>query len=297
MSYSLAVATTFRCNLQCQYCYNDTHPGVATGYKVRPEPTINEVLIREVTQSLVALGYSQLVLTGGEPMAAPKATISWLHATDDAGLSTNVITNLTLLRPEILDALSAHRSLTCTVSLGAHEAAHHDRLRGKFDVTRRNLETLAARSIRLRLSIVLDAVNIATLADLEAMAIDLGASVHFVPMSPNGVGSLLPLSLTDVSASEWDSAIASCTIPASVYQLTMIRGVLLGSARVHMCHMRTKTQVLDPYGDVCGCFFRSDIRWGNIFTESPHEVFSRIPRNELWDAGCFGEHCIPLHYG
>lgn len=296
MSSDLFVATTFRCNLKCAYCYNDTHFGVAEGYKSRTSGDISQTVVIKILEEFIRCRYSTLILTGGEPLLAP-ITTTWLFEGSQRKVPTNLITNLSLMSPRHASLLARHQTLTVTISIGGADEQSHDALRGRFRQTYNNALRLAEAGVKLVLSVVLDARNILSIPAFERMAEELSASIHYAPISvPKSIDFLRERSLEKLCAEDWEKAMAACTTKESLKQLSMVKGFYMGTLQVRSCGMRTKSQVLDPWGNLKGCFFRDDIDWGNVTIEEPAAVFSRVPREQMWDAGCFGGHCIPLHY-
>ena len=96
---SLLCELTYRCNLQCPYCYN---PLALQSY--RDELTTQAW--ERVLQEAAGLGVVQVHFSGGEPaLRSDLATLVGLAA--NLGLYTNLITQGTFLDDALLDRLIA----------------------------------------------------------------------------------------------------------------------------------------------------------------------------------------------
>ncbi|MBE0460249.1 MAG: radical SAM protein [Candidatus Aminicenantes bacterium] len=124
---SLYIHPTYRCNLNCYYCYNldDREKYSAEGFY--DELTFEEYkkLLTEVKE----IGIRNLVFTGGEPLLR-KDIFSIAKFSKDFGFHNSLITNGTLITPsnakkivELFDHIS--------VSIDSYKEAENDQMRGK----------------------------------------------------------------------------------------------------------------------------------------------------------------------
>ncbi len=128
-------AITDGCNLRCPYCY-------ASSEKCLPGELTTEESLALVTQ-VAEFGASTMIFTGGEPMLRKDLFQIVQHA-NDSGLTSNIITNATMIRTPEIARRFADLFGTVTVSVDGATAETHDRTRGagSFDKTHRALRML-----------------------------------------------------------------------------------------------------------------------------------------------------------
>jgi sulfatase maturation enzyme AslB (radical SAM superfamily) len=293
---NLSVITTYRCNLTCDYCYNETHDGAAVGYRSRLERDFDEELIKRCVETLSHRNYGSLILTGGEPFLA-KCTPMWIKNGCEHRLAVRIISNASVPYDTIFESIRDRAGVTLSISVGGDNAAVHDAHRGQWERTIGNVRRLREEDADIELSYVLSSNNLDRLDKVEELGLSLGTPVRLAAISlGRSMDSLASLSLRTVRPQQWDEAISRCRSPRLLADLATIRAFYQGSLRVHSCKMRTQSQVLDPAGDLFGCFFRPDIRWGNVFEHPLSEILDRIDRQAIWSAECFGEHCLTMLY-
>jgi PqqA peptide cyclase len=189
---SLLCELTYRCNLQCPYCYN---PLALNAY--RDELTTPEWC--DVLRQAGELGIVQAHFSGGEPtLRRDLATL--IHAASRAGIYTNLITQGTFLDDALLDRLIESGLDHVQISIQAPQAEQADRIAGavvhekKLDALRRVRE----RNVALTLNCVLHRGNHDAIADVIAFAEQLGierlelANVQFYGWAYRNRGALMP---------------------------------------------------------------------------------------------------------
>jgi pyrroloquinoline quinone biosynthesis protein E len=150
---SLLCELTYRCNLQCPYCYN---PLALQAYRDELTTQDWERVLREAAQ----LGVVQAHFSGGEPtLRNDLATLVGVAA--DLEIYTNLITQGTFLDDALLERLIAAGLDHVQISIQAPEAELADRIAGavvherKADAIRRVLK----REVALTLNCVLHRLN------------------------------------------------------------------------------------------------------------------------------------------
>jgi len=122
--HRLWIYTNYDCNLSCSYCVAESFVGAERNGLTLPQ-------VRSLIDEAVALGMTELFLTGGEPFILPdifsmlSAGLERMHVT--------VLSNGILLKGKRLQQLEAlpHRErLTVQISLDGSNAATHDFYRG-----------------------------------------------------------------------------------------------------------------------------------------------------------------------
>ncbi|HEX3672226.1 MAG TPA: pyrroloquinoline quinone biosynthesis protein PqqE [Candidatus Cybelea sp.] len=150
---SLLCELTYRCNLQCPYCYN---PIPLAQY--RDELSTQQWC--EVLDSAAGLGVLQAHFSGGEPTLRRDVS-KLIGAASQAGLYTNLITQGTFLDDALLDSLLASGLDHIQISIQAPDAELADRIAGteahakKIEAIRR----VSDREVALTLNCVLHRSN------------------------------------------------------------------------------------------------------------------------------------------
>jgi PqqA peptide cyclase len=163
---SLLAELTYRCNLQCAYCYNPLDLG-----SYRDELAIDDWL--RVIGEAAQLGILQIHLSGGEPTLRPDDLVAMIAAAREYDLYTNLITQGTFLSEPLLDRLAGAGLDHIQLSLQAADAAAGDAIAGavvherKFDALRR---IVARRDFALTINCVLHRANIDAVEDMISLA-------------------------------------------------------------------------------------------------------------------------------
>lgn len=188
--FSALLELTYRCNLDCFYCYNDR--GLAG------EPLSREQWLR-LLDDLAAMQVLQLTLTGGEPLAHPDFF--------ELGGRARALGFVVRLKSNghALDAARAHRlagevdPFRVEVSLHGATAAVHDRqtrVAGSFDRLLANLEGMRAAGLRVKLNATLTAWNEGEIEAMFELADRLGLALGFgATVTPRDDGDRTPLSI------------------------------------------------------------------------------------------------------
>lgn len=182
--WKLWIYTNYDCNLRCNYCVVRSSPNA-------PRRAIGAANASRLVDEAVALGFTEVFFTGGEPFILPD--IYNMLAYSSARIRTSVLTNAMLLRGPRLEKLSAinNDNLIIQVSLDGATAAQHDAYRGKgsWDKAVEGIELLLARGFTVWLSTTETPANSAHLDDICALHRSMGIpdERHFVrPLARRG---------------------------------------------------------------------------------------------------------------
>ncbi len=190
---SLLCELTYRCNLQCPYCFNPLDLGS------RRDELERDVWLRVIDEA-AALGVVQFGFSGGEPTLRPGDLVALVARATELGGYTNLITQGTFLDDALLDALLAAGLAHVQISIQAPERALAAHIAGT-DVHERKLDAIrrvARREVALTLNCVLHRFNHATLAATIAFAEREGirrlelANVQFYGWAYRNRAALLP---------------------------------------------------------------------------------------------------------
>ena len=189
---SLLCELTYRCNLQCPYCYN---PLDLSAYRDELDTATWERVLREAAE----LGVVQAHFSGGEPTL--RRDLAQLVArAASLGLYTNLITQGTFLDDALLAELEAAGLDHVQISLQGARAESADRFAGA-QVHERKLAALE-RAVRSRLAVTLNYVlhrgNFDEIGDVIALAERFGvqklelANVQFYGWAFRNRAALIP---------------------------------------------------------------------------------------------------------
>jgi PqqA peptide cyclase len=151
---SLLCELTYRCNLQCPYCYN---PLNLSAYR----DELDAAAWRRVANEAIDLGVLQIHLSGGEPTLVPETALAVVEAAAARGAYSNLITQGTFLDEALLDRFVAAGLDHVQISIQAPEAELADRIAGArvHDAKLAAVDRVMRRNVALTLNCVLHRAN------------------------------------------------------------------------------------------------------------------------------------------
>jgi len=165
----LWIYTNYDCNLSCTYCVAESGPRA-------PRRALDLETVQRLVDEAIALNFSHLYLTGGEPFLLDE--IYEMLAYASAWAHTTVLTNGLLFNASRLDRLAAiaNGNLVVQVSLDGARPEHHDAYRGvgTWARTVAGIQRLQEHGLRLRLSTTETPANTGHLEELHAFRRSLG---------------------------------------------------------------------------------------------------------------------------
>lgn len=176
----LWVYTNFHCNLACDYC------AVASSPAADPRSFSLE-RFRDLVEEAVAEDFTELYLTGGEPLIHPDIATMLTYAAER--LPTVLLTNAMLLRGRRLERLRplvGHPNLVLQSSLDGARPDTHDRHRGAGSWLRTMDGIDAALGLRLPVRVALTETpeNTYEIPDVAKLLADLGVAPHDFAVRP-----------------------------------------------------------------------------------------------------------------
>lgn len=275
-------AITEGCNLRCPYCY-------ASSLKRLPGELSTEESLDLVSQ-IAEMGAQQIIFTGGEPTLRRDLFQVVEHAVD-LGLTSNIITNGTLIKNAATAQRFADLFNMVTVSLDGSTAETHDRTRGigTFATTYRALKLLNEVGVVPQINHIVTSDNV---DELEAFAtfmeeFDIG-TIRL--MSHNnlgrGVEDEFEFGWEDhlrVQQISWTSPVAEKLNPdvPKPYNPCSVRG---------NCGMGGNEIYVDSVGNVYPCKLVTERSHhaGNIRQKSLKEIFDHPLLREMRNSTVFG---------
>jgi MoaA/NifB/PqqE/SkfB family radical SAM enzyme len=262
--FSALVELTYRCNLDCVFCYNDL------GLRGKPMALDD---YRRFFRDLASLSCLHLTLSGGEPLVHPRF-FEIAAEGRNLGFVLRIKSNGHSLRGRLLKRLKEDIDpFVVEVSLHGATAETHDRqtrVRGSFERLRANLEEMRGLGLRFKINSTLTRWNEAEIEGMFALAERFGAPLAMDPdVTPRDDGDLSPLEIsatpsgrrrlfsygrTDGAARQGDGA-----LPAF-------------DSRKH-CGAGSSGIAVDPFGNVYPC-----VQWrrpvGNLHQRSIRDIWS-----------------------
>lgn len=273
--FSVLLELTYRCNLDCFFCYNDL--------SLHGRPLTRERYLR-LLDELVELQTLHLALSGGEPLAHPDFFLLGRRARE-LGFVVRVKSNGHALRGALARRLRDEVDpYLVEVSLHGATAATHDRqtrVPGSFERLLANLREMQALGLRLRINSTLTSWNEEEMPAMYDLADELGIPLRFDPeVTPRDDGSAEPLSIAPSLAGlrrlfemQEERAARTGVEPEIGPEGDSLMPAL--AADKH-CGAGSGGVTIDPYGNVYPC-----VQWrrraGNLHDASLAEIWRGSP--------------------
>jgi radical SAM protein with 4Fe4S-binding SPASM domain len=272
-------AVTYRCNLQCAFCYSESGPwredAPSSGFRLR------------VVERLAGWGVLEVALGGGEPTILPDFP-ELLAAIRASGMVPNVTTNGTVSNDGVVRSLAEHAGVV-HLSYDQPDLLDAVRGRGVSERLRSTVRKLGSAGVRLGVNLLLTPDNVRHVRRSLDCAMELGVQAVTL-LRPKGAWTAhrWPHFLTpgDLEALGADlRAFQENRPPLRLYVDTALRGewVRLGllvdpEPEVFGCGGGQRHVAVSPEGDVYPCSHarRPDYRMGNLLTDDV---------NDLWRTG------------
>jgi MoaA/NifB/PqqE/SkfB family radical SAM enzyme len=276
--FSVLVELTYRCNLDCFFCYNDIN------LKGVPLSTDRYLGFFDELRDLQVLN---LTLSGGEPLAHPDFLRLGRHARE-LGFVVRVKSNGHALHGALARRLREEVDpFMVEVSLHGATAATHDRqtrVPGSFERLTRNLPEMLALGLRVKINSTLTRWNEGEVEGMYALADRLGLRLQFDPeVTPRDDGDREPLDISPtregvlhlfrVDYARGEAAARAAGAEAIAPSPARQADELMPPAgpKKH-CGAGSSGVTVDPYGNVYPC-----VQWrrpvGNLHRQSMREIW------------------------
>lgn len=284
---SVMLELTYRCNLDCTFCYNDL------GVRGRQVETADYLRLLD---EMAALQVLNVTLTGGEPLASAAFWPVGRRARE-LGFLVRVKSNGHALRRPVARRLRDEVDpYLVEVSLHGSRAATHDRqtrVAGSFERLVENLGVLREEGLRVKINCTLTRWNQDELEEMFALADSLEVPLTVDPMvTPRDDGDRGPLELSasddavrrllDLVHARAAAAVARGEAPEAEIGRHNDIEPPPGAGRTtttKSCGAGAATVTIDPFGNVYPC-----VQWrrsvGNVHVTS---------LGEIWLGGRLGE--------
>lgn len=249
---SVLVELTYRCNLNCYYCYQ------------KQFPPVKELSLRkwsDVLRQLAECGALYLTFSGGEPLMR-RDFLKIIEASRKHDFAVSVITNGTLLTPALIHSLALLGVMDVGISFLAAAPELHDRLsgvKGSFDKAYDALCGCVEAGIKALIKHSVSKKNFGEFRKLRKMADDIGVLFEcdcFV--LPQAAGRASPYSLEPRQYLSFLKAIKAVPTPCPTKSDI--------AARLH-CDAGRSVAGIRPDGKVVPCVLL-DIPFGSLASSS-----------------------------
>jgi mycofactocin biosynthetic radical S-adenosylmethionine protein MftC len=267
--FSVLLELTYRCNLDCWFCYNDLSVGG------RPLSTSEWLGLLDDLRRMQVLN---VTFSGGEPLAHPDFLRLGRRARD-LGFVVRVKSNGHSLGPEVARRLKAEVDpFVIEVSLHGARAKTHDRqtrVAGSFDRLQANVLGMKAAGLRVQMNATLTIWNEGEIEAMFAMADDLGVVLQIDPeVTARDDGDRSTLAITAsregvLRLFEIQAARAGDGMPVASRDADRSLGPIAPGKH---CGAGSSGIAVDPYGNVYPC-----VQWrhpvGNLHEASLPDIW------------------------
>jgi MoaA/NifB/PqqE/SkfB family radical SAM enzyme len=279
--FAVLVELTYRCNLDCVFCYNDL--GLAGAPMTTPEWV-------KLFEDLSDMQVLSLTLSGGEPLAHPDFFLLGRKARD-LGFVVRIKSNGHALGETLARRLRDDVDpYLVEVSLHGARAETHDRqtrVSGSFERLSRNVGEMLAVGLRVKMNATLTAWNEAEIPGMFAVADALGVPLQIDPeVTPRDDGDRTPLAI----AASREGRLRLLRLEFERGEAAARRGAAGGAEKERETGPRTGAPpevggeakhcgagssgiAIDPYGNVHPC-----VQWrrpvGNLHQASIREIWA-----------------------
>ncbi len=280
---------TYRCNLDCWFCYNDLS---LVGQPLETPDWLQTI------DALAEMGALNLILSGGEPLAHPDFFTIGAYARE-RGFAVRVKSNGHALRGAMLERLHSEVDpFLIEVSLHGDCASTHDQqtqVAGSFERLLENLEEIKGRGMRLKINSTLTRWNEDQIEGMYAIADRLGVALQIDPevtVRDDGDDEPLAISASDAAVARLfriqAERIAAARDRERAEQAqrpsteSPARSTQKPPPRTRFCGAGSSTLAIDPFGNVYPC-----VQWrrsiGNLRESSLREIWQAEPVRDLRD--------------
>ena len=256
---------TYHCDLRCTHCYvvKPGDPGLSA-----PGLELSTKECKDLIDQLADENALNITFSGGEPLVRSDFFEIAQYARSKY-FTVRILTNGTLITPEIADAIASLYPLSVEMSVYGARAETHDSITlvpGSFDRTVRAFRLLEERGINTRVKTPLMKENIGEFNDLRTLAEELGATFRYdMTITPKNDSCTLPLRhRLDAEDLLW----LFCQEMPTDWEPQH------GKDDDHVCGAGLHYVSIDPYGEVFPCV-QIKMTAGNLREQSLHNIWHK----------------------
>ena len=273
--YDVTLELTYRCNLDCFFCYND---------RGKPGTPLSLEQYDRLLHDLARMQTLFLMLTGGEPMVHPHF-FDIGRIANELGFVTRIRTNGHSLTAKVARRVVDEINPYCVeVSLHGASAEAHERqtrVAGSFDRLVRNIRTSLDAGLRMSVVTTPTAWNEHEILGMFDLCDGLGVPLRVQgPVAPRDNGDTEPLSIRPkdetwrIAEREAMSRKQARYYKDAVVNIDVSRDS--GGDELATCGVGVAGVDIDPYGNVLACMHLQSPA-GNIHDQSIEEIWNHSP--------------------
>jgi MoaA/NifB/PqqE/SkfB family radical SAM enzyme len=275
--HDVTLELTYRCNLDCFFCYND---------RAKPGQPLSLAQYERLLEDLAEMQTLHLMLTGGEPMVHPHFFDIGRKARD-LGFLTRVRTNGHSLNERLARRVKAEVDpYSVDVSLHGATPEVHDRqtrVPGSFDRLVSNIRCAKGAGLRVQAITTPTRWNEQELDALDDLCAALDITLRFQgPVAPRDDGDTSPLSIQP-SAAAWEQV--KVILERRAQGASPAVGATSSNAAgddhaveetPSTCGVGVGGVDIDPFGNVQACMHLQQSA-GNLHEQSIREIWEGSP--------------------
>jgi len=272
--YSLVLELTYRCNERCIHCYCPEN---------RDLDDMPTQVVLNLLKEFREMGGFRLQLTGGE-LLLRKDILTILTAAKEHGFLVDIITNLTLLSPEILEGLIALAPREVGCSVYSADPKIHDEITqvpGSFEKTMNSVSRLRREGIPVLLKSPLMKNTISGWQAIKELAEKNQCGWQCdLSITPRNDGGQNPLDLR-----VWDESAVKTLFSSSLYNISAKDEAISdrrgASPDAVLCGAGASGLAISPDGTIRPCIGLMD-KLGHYPSDSLKEIWRDSPWFEQW---------------
>lgn len=306
---TLFLIANSRCDIACSYCF------YSTGHEQRDNHQVCIVDAELAVPKLKELGFGTVILTGGDPLNSKyrEIALDLIRVFQRNDLNVIVNTSAVFLDEEYLHRLADLDPFRIDISLDSHDAHTHNFQRAHFEEVVKSIETLQRLGYRqIVTTVVVTQQNKTHLKAIKDFVTAFGVrecrfQPAFIPREATKKSESLRLTIDSNLRSELQELAYQQSHPTSDslyfkywdrFFVDSDSGLVDLRGPLPRCRMSKDSFVAASDWRLHGCFHRPDVFLGNLLSDEPQVLLSRMVDNELSAESlpsCAGAHCVSLH--
>lgn len=239
---------TSKCNLQCKHCYQH--------FEKNKYEIDKETIIKLINYALNE-GAQKIVLSGGEATLHPDY-YDILNYLNDLNVEVGLVTNATMIKPELLTNLSTDKFMF-VISVDGNKD-HYDQRRGKgsYDMAMTNLRKLKNMGFKTKANVTIDINNYVDIP--EILENSLFDEFSFMPVGYAGAAAKNNMTTFDKNFEEVVEYIYSISNDKCLQK---------------KCKLYPKSLSIKYNGDIFPCSLARDyglLKMGNIYEKAIEDI-------------------------
>lgn len=285
MSKTAFIIITSKCNKSCHFCYYKQD-----SFREKTD-RLDSFNFDNLVKNLKEFSFNELTVTGGEPLLKKNLSLRIIKAANQENFKINLSTNGTLLDQKTLEELREINKFKIYLSsqyVGSLGDVFLKELSSAFQIA---MIYVATRDSLNNLEKMIKTTDNYGIELIIQPAYINQSSKHFDKLSLKNLNPRERINFENILG-KW----ASKNKKEAYFNLIRSYYLQNKSEYPNYCHTGIDDIVIDSDGSVFPCFHRQDLKAGNILENSLDDILIKIKdfSEQIGDASCFSEYCIPL---